>query len=289
MALLDILGLGGPDNVTQTTTQAPPAYLEPYLRQAADYAQQLFMGGPQQYYPGNTVVPFSPQTNQALNLQQNRALAGSGVVDAAQGFTTDLLGGNSPLAAMSMGGENPYLDATFDRAAAGVNRSLDSVLARSGRDVNANTGARASQLNDLATNIYGGAYESDANRRLSAASTLGNQQLTAAGQAIPLAREDYFDIGQLGQVGSAVEQQAGNIQGDNVNRFNFAQNAPYEALNRYLGALSGAPYGGTTSSSQPVYNNPLSNLMGLGLGFGTMFGSGGMFPGLFGSTPGDIA
>src|SRR5690606_6644618 len=149
----------GPDTVNQVTTTEPPDYLLPYLQNAAGYADQLFQSGPTPYYPGNTVVPFSDQTNQALNMQTQRALQGSGVVGAAQDFTAGLLGGDSPLAAMAGGGANPYLDATFDQAAAGVNRSLDTVLARSGRDVNANMGARQQGMNDLATNIYGGAYE----------------------------------------------------------------------------------------------------------------------------------
>lgn len=382
-----------PDNVTQTTTSAPPSYLEPYLRQAAGYAQQLFQSGPQQYYPGNTVVPFSPQTNQALNMQQNRAINGSPLVDTAQAATQNIAAGNTPLAQLlapqmgpvgsaalgnlsnpqtgpvgasalspltsqgTIGGaggsnllatasgdflnSNPFLDATFDRAAGAVNRNLDTVLARSGRDLTGNIGARADALGNLANDIYGSNFQAERNRQLqaagqlssqgagalgqlsgqqfgagqnalnrqaqqqsqlssqifgggqnaldrqlSAAGQIGQQQLAAAGQAIPLAREDYFDIGQLGQVGAAVEQQAGNIQNDYMNRFNFAQGAPYESLNSFIGALSGAPYGGSQSSTQPVFSNPLSNLMGLGLGFGAMFGSGGFFPGVFsGSAP----
>lgn len=337
----------GPDEAAQTQITAPPAYLEPYLRQAANYGQQLFQSGPQQYYPGNTVVPFAPQTNQALNMQQNRAIGGSPLVDTAQGATQNIAAGNTPLAQLlapqmgptgasalspltsqgtigGAGGDNlaatasgdflnanPYLDATFDRAAGAVNRSMDTVLSRSGRDLTGNLGARADQLNNLANDIYGGNFQQERNRQLqaagqlsgqgagalgqlagqqygagqgaldrqlSAAGQIGQQQLAAAGQAIPLAREDYFDIGQLGQVGSAVEQQAGNIQNDYMNRFNFAQNAPYQGLSNFIGALSGAPYGGSQSSTQPIYRNPLSSALG-GAAAGSMFGPWGALAG----------
>lgn len=261
-------------DVTQTTR--PPEYAIPYINSGLQNINTMLQqGGPQQY-GGPTVVPFSQQTNQALNMQQDRALAGSPVVDAAQGFTTDLLGGNSPLAGMAEGGENPYLDATFDQAAGAVNRNLDTVLARSGRDVNANMGARADQLGDLATKIYGGAYENDANRRLSAASTLGSQQLSAAGQAIPLANQDYFDIGQLRNVGGQVENLAGQYQQDAMRRFNFEQNRPENALNAYLSRLSGQPLG--QSNTQTMFRNPMAGALGgaaSGAAAGSMFGPWG--------------
>lgn len=344
----------GPDNVTQTTTSEPPAYLLPYLRQATGSASSLFQQGPQQFYPGNTVVPFSQQTNQALNLQQNRALSGSPVIDAAQQATQDIALGNTPLSMLmnpqmgptgastlspltstgTIGGpggdnlaatargdflnNNPFLDATFDRAASAVNRNLDTILARSGRDLTGNFGERERELSDLASSIYGGNFQAERGRQLQASGQLSgqgsqalsqlagqqfaggqsalerqlsaargvtDQQLSAASQAIPLAREDYFDIAQLGGVGGTVEQQAQNIINDRLGRFNFAQQAPANALNQFISQISGTPAGQTTTSSQPLYNNTgstLGSLAGLGL-FGGPFGmlAGGLLGGLF--------
>lgn len=245
----------GPENVTQTTSTEPPDYLLPYLRQAAGSASNLFQQGPMQFFPGNTVVPFSPQTNQALNLQQERAIGGSPVTSAAQDLTARTLSGDYL-------NSNPYLDATFDRAAGAVGRQLDTTLARSGRDLDANLGVRSSQLNDLATSIYGGNYQAERDR-----------QTGAVGSAIPLAREDYFDISQLGGVGQAVEGQAQNIISDQMNRFNFAQEAPYAALDRFISQLSGAPSGQTTTSNQPYFNNPLGGALGGAMLGGQLFGS----------------
>jgi hypothetical protein len=51
---------------TTTNTSGPPAYLQPYYNQALQGAQSIYDQGPAGYYPGQTVIPFSDETNQAL-------------------------------------------------------------------------------------------------------------------------------------------------------------------------------------------------------------------------------
>jgi len=235
-----------PDSTTQTTTTEPPTYLLPYLNQSASSAGALFNRGP-------NVVPFSPQSNMALNMQQDRALTGSPVIGSAQNLVGSTLSGDYL-------NSNPYLDATFDRAAGAVNRSLDETYARSGRDLDSNMAVRSDQLNNLATNIYGGNYQAERDR-----------QMGAVGAAIPLGREDYFDIGQLGGVGQAVEGQAQNIV-----------NAPFDALSRFNAGLSGVPMGQTSSSTQPLYSNPMGGLLGGALSGASLFGTGGALAGMGG-------
>lgn len=379
----------GPDNVTQTTTSEPPAFIRPFINRALGAATGVFEQGPQQYYPGQTVVPFSPQTNQALNMQQQRATGGSPLVDTAQMATQRIAAGDTPLAQLlspqmgptgstalgnlnptigptgaaplsptaRFGGlgdvglartargdflnSNPFLDQTFNRAAGAVNKSLDTVLARSGRDLTANLGERERQLSDLATGIYGGNFQAERgrqlqasgqlsgqgagarsqlsrqqfgagdsalgrqaaqqgqlasqifsggqnalNRQLQAASGLTGQQLSAASQAIPLSREDYFDIANLRDVGGAVESQAGNIIQDRLSRFNFAQQAPSQAVNQFISQVYGAPSGTNTSSSQPVFSNPTGNLLGGALTGAQLFGTGGALAGVGGLSAG---
>lgn len=213
----------GQDTQVQQQTTEPPAYVLPHLQAGAGAAYDLFRQGPR-------YVPFSQQTNQAMNMQQNRALSGSPVVDSAQNLASDTLNGNYL-------NSNPYLDSTFDRAAGAVNRSLDETYARSGRDLDSNMGVRSDQLNNLATSIYGGNYQAERDRQMGAMSS-----------AIPLGREDYYDISQLGDVGAAVEGQAGNII-----------DAPYSAVNRYISQAQGMP-GQTTST--PMTRNRLGGALG---------------------------
>lgn len=235
---------------TTTATSGPPAYLQPFLQGAATAGTQLYNQGPQQFYPGQSVVPFAPQTNQAMNMQQQRAMGGSPLVSQAQQSTLGTLQGNflSPDA-------NPYLQKAFDPVAANINRTFDTAMARSGRDLTGNIGARASQIGQAANQFFGQNYQAERDR-----------MMQASNQAIPLANQDYFDIAQLGQVGAQVQDQAGRIQQDNMQRFNFAQNAPWENLNRYMGVLTGAPYGQTTAQSVNMPSNPWGSAMGGALG-----------------------
>lgn len=53
---------------------------------------------------------------------------------------------------------NPYLHDTFNQAANAVQNKLGSEFAGYGRNPTASTAAQADQMNQLATQIYGGAY-----------------------------------------------------------------------------------------------------------------------------------
>lgn len=233
-----------PSHTTQTTE--PPAYLRPYLQDAADEAQNLYRTGGPQYYPGNTVVPFSNQTEQALGRTEQRALNGSPVTNAAQGYATDVLGGKYLNA-------NPYLDATFNRAADQVQNRIQSGFAGSGRNIEAGRPLAAQEMNDLANQIYGGAYTQERN----------NQQ-SMVPFANQLANQDYVDLQALGGVGGQVEDLAGRQMEDQAARYDFSQNAPQINLDNYLqrlGMVAGGA-GNTTSGTTPTYRNRTAGALG---------------------------
>lgn len=121
---------GTPDQ-TSSNTNAPPAYLQPYLSQAAGAAQQL-------YGQGNYVAP----------IQQS-----------AIDYGTNVLNGNYL-------NSNPYLDATFNRAAGAVTNQVQSNFGRSGRDARGAdaAGLATDKYNDLANQIYGGNYQAERDR-----------------------------------------------------------------------------------------------------------------------------
>jgi hypothetical protein len=156
-----------------------------------------------------------------IYLQQNRALQGSPVTGAAQDYVTRSLQGGFL-------GSNPYLDQTFNRAALQTQNQLASEFARSGRSVDASEGLRSQQLNDLANQIYGGAY--------------GQERQLMQGTlpfAQGLANQDYFDIGQLRGVGSEVENLAGQYA-----------NAPGANFDAYLSRILGNGQGQSGSTQQ---------------------------------------
>jgi hypothetical protein len=238
-----------PDSVT--TTNEPPAFLQPFLEDAAIASRNaLFFGGPEQF-PGQTVVPFAPQTEQALGLLEQRALGGSPVTQAAQDLTTSTLRGDF------LGG-NPFLDGQIQRALDLSRGQLLSEFGSSGRDVRGPDLAafRGEQVNNLVNDFMFRNFDAERGR-----------QQAALSSAIPLAREDFFDIGQLANVGTTVEGQAQNIVDDRRRRFDFEQARPEAALDQFITRLAGNPFSGFAQQSQPVFNNPfLAGLGGAGLG-----------------------
>jgi hypothetical protein len=241
-------GGGSSRNQTTTTTTEPPAYLRPYLEQGMNEARSLYSQGASQYYPGDTVVGFSPETLDALQMQTDRARAGSPVLGAARDYATRTLagggaptfgGGSNPYASpvatgngsnpyatsvYSGGPANPYatnnyteaqndygaarnpaLDAMFNKAADATQTRLSSDFAGSGRNIAASRPARAEELENLATTIYGGAYENERNRGLEASQAAAGRTLSA-----------YLDTNRIG---------AGSFESDRARQFDAARAA----------------------------------------------------------------
>lgn len=296
-----------------TTTNEPPAFIRPFLQYGAQQSRALYETGGPQYYPGNTVVPFSSQTENALGLTEQRALQGSAVNNAAQDYATNTLT-NSPTSQFGSaanpwatsanpygGASNPYLDATFNKAADAVQQRLGTQFAGNGRNIGASRAVNADELNNLATGIYGGAYENERNRQLS----YGQQQLGigasgyeserdrmaqdieqqrarqfgVAGLAPNLANQDYVDLQALQGVGSQVEDLTGRLMEDQAARWDFSQNAPQMNLDNYIARVTGAYPGQTATQTTPVHRNRTAGAMGgamAGAQMGSMFGPWGM-------------
>lgn len=237
---------------TQTTQTEPPAYLQPYLQQGVQGAQNLYQAG------GTPVVPFSDQTQQALDSAQNRAFNGSPLNNAAQANALTTLNGGFM-------GKNPYLDETFNRAAGAVTNQVQSNFAGAGRNAQGidAAGFAADQYNGLANQIYGGNYQAERDRQ---------QQALALAPSI--AQQDYIDIGQMANVGAQYDAQAREQAGQ-----------PAQSLDDYLSRL-GIYNGSTSTSSIPMERNRLAGALGgyqLGSQFGQYGGAiGGVLGGLFG-------
>jgi hypothetical protein len=213
-----------------------------------------------------------------------------------------------------MTGQNPTLDATFDRGMQKAGQAIDSHFAQAGRY---GSGAQAGALSDAATNlatqIYGGDYENAANRQLQAAGTIG-QMSTADQQARIAALQGAGTLGLGGQNSQiAALQGAGGLQTDatgNVLRASaiaptiantdytnlqaaatlpqfqqtYAQqlaSQPAANLAGYQGAVTGN-FGGTQTQTQPYYSNTGANVIGGGLGLASignsLFGQNGIWP-----------
>lgn len=257
----------GGSTVTQVN---PPNYQLPYLQQGLANAYDLYQeGGPQQY-TGNTVVPFAPQTEQALQGITDRATNGSPVTQAGQSYVTDTLNGKylDP-------STNPYLKSTFDQAAQATQASLEGQYAGTGRNVAASLPARTDMLTSLANQIYGGNY---ANERAN--------QGAALGYVSPLAEADYRDLAALQGVGQTVEDKTGQIIADQQQRWNYDQQQPGNTLDDFLRRVSGNLGNTSTTQLPDVYRNRTAGGLGgaaAGYQLGDQFGgNGGLYGALLG-------
>ena len=229
----------------------PPKYQLPFLQSGVQRADALY----RQQVNGSNIAPLSTESQQALGGITARATQGSDVNRGASSLAATTLNGGFL-------GANPYLDATFNKAALATQGQLASQFAGSGRDVEGSRGLRAQELNDLATSIYGGAYDAERNR-----------QQQVLGMAPGIANQDYFDMNQLASVGASREGYQQELL-----------DAPGNALDEYIGRVSGNM--GQTIKTDQARNRGAGALGGAMMGsqMGGQFGGmGSMWGGLIGA------
>jgi hypothetical protein len=230
---------------SQTQVQGIDPMLKPYVQYGLNEAVDLYKSGVPNYYPGQTYISPSEQTQAALQAQQNRALQGNPLLPAAQQQQQSVIGGqylaNNPYFNQAMQGAGQAATAQYFDA---INQAQSgaSQAGRYGSGAQANLFNRAGTTlaNTLANKAGELAYTNYASER-------GRQEQAAAG-APQLAMADYADIAQLGQAGQTAEDyQQAALQGD-IARFDFEQNLPYQKLSNLLGAVYGAPAGSVVQS-----------------------------------------
>ena len=156
--------MGGKSGNTQTSSTEPWAQQQPYITGGYREAQRIYNQGPQQYFPGATYVPFSPQTQAGLGQTEQLATQGSPESPFLTSYVTNTLnsgvntapvqdfvrgqlsgpvqsfqdraqqtagapnlmalGNLAETASGQMLNSNPYLDQTYDRAAQGLTRQF---------------------------------------------------------------------------------------------------------------------------------------------------------------------
>jgi hypothetical protein len=267
-------GSGGGTN-TVTRTELDPV-MRPFVQYGLEESARLYQNPTTpQYFPGQTYVGASQQTQAALSAAQRRATMGNPLVPAAQQQALNTVQGNF------LGG-NPFFEGAFRGATAGAQTAYQdatqAALSNASRAGRYGSGAMGNALDraggtfaNALTNTAGAlAYQNYDTER-------GRQQ-AMIGAAPGLAGADYTDINQLLQTGQAAEGYQEAAMADAVNRYNFAQQAPYQKLQSYLSGAYGAPSG--MQVTQPVYRNQVGNILGgaltgAALGGGTGLGAGG--------------
>ena len=229
----------------QTSTTTPHIadefrpLLDLYTKKATDVANTEFTP-----YSGQRYADLNGTQNQALQMIQNRALNGSSTMNNAESNLNQFMNG---------GNTNPYLDQMVSKAQRSVADSwnnmtkpqTDSAMVNSGSFGNSGLQqtqlnqqkAAAQQMSDIATNMYGNAYNTDQANRMQAISmapTFGNAA--------------YTDAGQLLQAGNTQQNQAQNNLDFGYQQYQDQQNQPYKQL-QAIGGVTSQGMGSCTSQT----------------------------------------
>ena len=280
---------GGGGTNTVTRTELDPT-MRPYVQYGLSEAQRLYQTpNVPQYYPGQTYIGPSQQTQTALEAAQTRATIGNPLVPAAQQqllgtiqgqflggprFATDPTTGQ----VTTIAGGNPYLEAALlpgfqaaQRQYEGATNQALSNFSRAGRyGSGAMQGALTNVGGEFGRALTGAAgqlgYANYADERA--------RQMAAIQAAPTMAAQDYADIQRMANIGQQTEAYQEMALQDAINRYNFAQQAPYTKLQSFLSGAYGAPSG--MQQVTPVYRNPVGSALGgalAGAGLGQMTGT----------------
>jgi hypothetical protein len=244
-------GGGGGDTTNTTNTIAmPPEFQIPYIENVFENATELYEGGPVQYYPGQTVAGVNP----TLQAGFDSVTAPGGAVD----YTTDVANMGAGALNQMIQGANPMNNPFF---APTLSAMLQPTVRAFNEDVMPGIDAGAVQAGGYGGSRQGLAQGIATDRLgqnlLNTSLQFGNEAwqtgLDSLGRSI-LAAPAIQQMGitpsnllmQTGAAERGIEQEGINAE---VDKFNFEQTAPYDALSYYAG-LVGNPMGtqGTTTS-----------------------------------------
>lgn len=213
---------------TSTTTQNIPDELKPLATQYTSDAIEL-SNQPYTPYTDKRYTDFNSAQNTGLGMVQNRATNGSATVNNAEQNLNQMIGG----------GANPYLDQMYGRAAEKVTDSVNSNFSAAGRyGSGAQTDVLSQNLGDLAGQMYGGAYENDQARRMS-----------AIGMAPQFGDLAYKDASQMLNAGQIMQDQAQQPLDFQYQQFQEQQNDPYKKLAAMSGVFGSNLGGSSTTQS----------------------------------------
>jgi hypothetical protein len=210
-----------------TTVQEIPAELKPLA--SAYTTKALNLSDTFNPYQGQRYEDLNAIQGAGLGMATNRALQGSATMGNAENSLNQFIGGQT----------NPYLDAMYNQAAGKVAGSVNSNFSNAGRyGSGAHTGALTEGLGNMATNLYGGAYENDAARRMQ-----------AIGMAPTFGNAAYQDASQLLNAGQILQDQGQQNKDFAFQQYQEGENLPYKNLAAMSGVF-GSNLGGVSKTTQ---------------------------------------
>ena len=296
---------------TTQTSQVDPALL-PYLTTGLEQAKNLFLTGTQpEFFPDQTYVSPSVATTEAIAEQERLARLASPLLTQAQQAYTSSLSGIGGTAGGSFLNANPYQQAMMAAATRPLTQQfsetvlpgISSLYSRSGRlgsgsmerALGTATEAYGRSIGDITANIAGTQYQQE--RGLQQQAQL--QQAQLAGLAPQFYSQQFLPSQTLAQVGAQQEAISAQPLQEQLARYQFGQQLPYQQLQGYLSSVYGTPLGqyGTQTTNAPTYQNRGAGVLGgalagglggyaLGQAFPTQIG--GLYGGVGGAALGGL-
>jgi len=263
-----------------TTSQIDPA-LRPFLTQGLERARELFLTGPQPtFFPGQTYISPSAQTEQALAQQEALATGAQPTLQQAQQAYQASLGQIGQTAAGGFLQGNPYQQAMLAAATRPLTQQFGeqvlpgvaSLYSRAGRygsgamerALGGATEAYGRALGDVSANIVGQDYARE--RGLQQQAQMG--QAALAQVAPSFYQQQFLPSQTLAQVGAAREAISAQPLQEQMARFQFGQQQPIQSLMSYLSSVYGTPLAREGQQiTQLPENRLMSGLAGTGLGY----------------------
>lgn len=234
---------GGGSSGTSTTVASIAPEFKPlaalYTQQATNIANTPF-----QTYGGQRYADLNQTQNMGLGMVQNRALNGSTTMDNAENSLNQFISG---------GNTNPYLDAMVKKAQTSVVDNFNNMTKPQVEAAMRNSGsfgnsgyqqlmqtqqkAAGQQMSDIATQMYGNAYNADQGNRMQ-----------AIGMAPTFGNAPYQDASQLLNAGNIQQQQQQQNLDFGYNQFQQAQDYPFKQLQATGNVVQGGTGSSTTSN-----------------------------------------
>jgi len=190
--------MGGQSSGSQTVTNRTEIdpVTQAWRQNIINAGGALYNQGTPAYYPGQTVVPFSDQTQSGMNYLQNQAMQGAPNLQAANQSAGRALSGWNPAMSFAgnaaMGGlsnnpamqglsqygtgNNQYAQSMFQNASNDIGNAVNAQFAQSGRYGNnaARTDTMTRGIGNAYNQIMTPVYEAERNRGLTAQQTMGS-------------------------------------------------------------------------------------------------------------------
>lgn len=267
-------GSSSPEKTTQV--QEPPAYLKPYLQQAANQAKNEFAQGATKPYKGSAVLDFN-----ALQKNSMQGMLDTVNGSAYQDLNTSVADANTYALNLPQNIQtDETLKAIADANTANVRENLVENTLRDIRGQSIATGSYDSTRTGIAEgNAIEGAAEAtaDANARLYGDAYNNALKYSQVAQSqVPQIQQAMLQPHQIqGTVGDAYASLDQARTNEDINKYYEAQSAKANNIAEYISLLQGTNSGGTTTMTAPGQPKPSSASKILGAGM-TGLGAYGM-------------